>query len=137
VINNILYVTSDNGHIYAYLLDSVAPSVASFTSEAEGLSVSFTAASPSNGSLYYYSWNFGDGSTSTGMTVNHTYAKAGAYTVMLFVANPAGDVASSVRSLAVDTTNSSSEIPMWAWIVLLVAVVAIIGLALFMMRRKK
>ncbi len=136
VIGNILYVTSDNGHVYAYLLKSVAPSTAAFTSVTNGLTVTFTATTPSNGSLYYYSWNFGDGNTSNGMVVNHTYAKAGDYTVMLFIANPAGDLSTTYRSVS-PVSSSDSGIPMWTWLVLVVAIVAIVSLAVLMMRRKK
>jgi serine protease len=39
----------------------------------------------SDGSIIIYAWDFGDGSTGTGITLNHTYSSAGEYTVTLTV----------------------------------------------------
>jgi beta propeller repeat protein len=40
--------------------------------------------------MYYWTWNFGDGKTSTIQSPSHQYAKAGTYTVKLTVRNAAG-----------------------------------------------
>ena len=37
-----------------------------------------------------YAWNFGDGATATGISVNHTYRQVGTYTLTLTVTSPAG-----------------------------------------------
>jgi len=37
-----------------------------------------------------YAWNFGDGTTATGIVANHTYTKTGTYTLTLTVTSPAG-----------------------------------------------
>ena len=37
-----------------------------------------------------YAWNFGDGATAQGVSVTHTYAHAGSYTLTLTVSSPAG-----------------------------------------------
>lgn len=42
-----------------------------------------------NGALSY-AWNFGDGTSATGVAVNHTYAKIGNYTLTLTVTSPSG-----------------------------------------------
>ena len=42
------------------------------------------SADPENDNLTYV-WNFGDGSTLSGVNVNHTYAKPGTYTARLTV----------------------------------------------------
>jgi glucose/arabinose dehydrogenase/chitodextrinase len=43
-----------------------------------------------NGDALTYSWNFGDGTTSTQPTVDHVYAARGSYTASLTVRDPAG-----------------------------------------------
>lgn len=58
------------------------------TSGTAPLSVSFTDLS--TGSPTIWSWNFGDGGTSTQQNPAHTYASAGSYTVALTVANSTG-----------------------------------------------
>jgi len=57
---------------------------AAFTSTSTGLSINFNAAS-SVGSIATYSWDFGDGTTGTGVNPSHTYATFGAYTVQLII----------------------------------------------------
>ncbi|HEU0001119.1 MAG TPA: M28 family peptidase [Ktedonobacteraceae bacterium] len=46
---------------------------------------------PSNtGNPLSYAWNFGDGVSTTGISVNHTYRQAGNYTLTLTVTSPGG-----------------------------------------------
>ena len=72
----------------------IAQPNATFTYEAEGLEATFN----SSGSIgNTYSWNFGDGGTSTLQNPVHVYADGGAYTVTLTVTNECGsDVHQSV-----------------------------------------
>jgi PKD repeat protein len=46
-----------------------------------------------DGVIVNYQWDFGDGSTATGVQANHTFATAGVYTVTLTVTDDAGDSA--------------------------------------------
>lgn len=62
--------------------------VAAFTSSAAGLTVYFDNNS-TGGSTY--SWNFGDGNSSTAENPIHTYAAAGFYNVSLIVTSPCGN----------------------------------------------
>ncbi|MFA5772424.1 MAG: S8 family serine peptidase, partial [Thermoplasmata archaeon] len=64
-----------------------------------------------NGDTLIYSWNFGDGTTGTGKTVNHTYSNAGSCTVSLTVKdskNNANDfgASSTIINQLITTTKS-------------------------------
>lgn len=59
-----------------------------FTFIRNGFSVAFTDGT--GGSPNSWSWNFGDGGTSTLQNPNHTYANAGTYNVCLISTNPCG-----------------------------------------------
>jgi PKD repeat protein len=62
--------------------------MADFDFVANGLNVTFV--DRSTGSPTNWSWDFGDGATSTQQNPSHTYAKAGSYTVTLTASNAAG-----------------------------------------------
>ena len=85
---------------------NVAPTAA-FTQSTSGLVASFDASgsSDSDGSIARYSWNFGDGTTGTGKSTNHTYAAAGTYTVSLTVTDNLGVAASQSASVSVVKAN--------------------------------
>ena len=74
---------------------SAVPPASSFTSaqETNSLIVDFT--DRSTGSPTAWSWDFGDGSTSTERDPKKTYAAAGSYQVTLTVANSAGQSSST------------------------------------------
>ena len=46
-------------------------------------SVTFTAVGSNPANVGAYQWNFGDGATATGLTVNHTYTVSGVYDIRL------------------------------------------------------
>jgi PKD repeat protein len=70
--------------------------VASFTETAETVnteeSISFDASgsSDSDGSIVSYSWDFGDGTEGSGVSVQHAYSQNGTYTVILTVTDDDG-----------------------------------------------
>jgi PKD repeat protein len=64
------------------------PPVVDFAFQANGFTVVF--ADQSTGSPTSWSWDFGDGGTSSQKNPSHTYAKAGTYAVVLTAANAAG-----------------------------------------------
>ena len=102
---------TDNAGATAMATDTVtvpainAPPVASFTSSANGLDASFdgSASSDPDGSIATYSWDFGDGSTGTGVAPTHTYAIAGTFDVTLTVTDVGGAVDSTTESITVTT----------------------------------
>ena len=63
------------------------PPTASFTFTVDERSVDFDASGSrdSDGTITGYAWTFGDGSTGTGMAVNHIFDEAGDYTVTLTI----------------------------------------------------
>jgi PKD repeat protein len=69
-----------------------SPPVASFTFTCNQLTCSFNGSGSrdSDGTIGSYVWNFGDGTTSSGLTVSHTYAAGGQYTVTLTVTDNLG-----------------------------------------------
>jgi PKD repeat protein len=76
------------------------PPTASFTESATtvktGVVISFDASDSydPDGTIVKYTWNFGDGTNATGMTVTHSYTDDGTYTVTLTVTDNDGATAS-------------------------------------------
>ena len=66
--------------------------VASFTSSCAERACSFvgSASNDPDGSISGYAWSFGDGSTSTDVSPNHTYSADGTFTVTLTVTDDQG-----------------------------------------------
>jgi PKD repeat protein len=52
-----------------------------------------------------YSWNFGDGTTASGKTVNHTFSTVGTFNVTLTITNDRGLMASTTQLVTVSTTS--------------------------------
>ena len=139
VADGILYISSDNGNVYAYHMNSVAPSAHDYTMVQNGLTVSFQA-KVVNGTLINYSWNFGDGNTSTGPAVNHTYAQAGTYSVVLTATTPDGQIQNSTVSAVATNPSASSgtNSDITVLVILLVVVILIVAVVGFLvMRRRK
>ena len=88
-----------------YITVSVAPTadfVGSPTSGTEPLTVNFT--DQSTGGPTSWSWDFGDGNTSTAQNPSHTYNTTGTYTVSLIATNSCGnDTLTKVDYITVDT----------------------------------
>lgn len=88
---------------------NVGPTAA-FTASPLGLTVAFngTSSGDVDGSIASYAWAFGDGTTGTGATVNHTYATSGSFTVVLTVTDDDGATATATRTI---TTTGSNVAP--------------------------
>ncbi len=81
----------------------VAVATAQPTTGVAPLNVSFDGSSSydPDGTISSYSWDFGDGSTGAGPTVNHTYSSAGTYVARLTVTDDHGANASAGLTIAV------------------------------------
>ena len=73
-----------------------------------GTWLTFNASSSSDpdGSIVSYSWNFGDGSMDSGVTVYKNYATAGVYTVQLTVTDNGGATDTSTRSVSIQVASA-------------------------------
>ncbi len=84
---------------------SNVPPTANFTFTTNGLTATFTDTSTdSDGTVVAWSWNFGDGGTSTLQNPVHTYAAAGTYNVTLTVTDNGGLQNSITKPVTVTTT---------------------------------
>ncbi len=79
---------------------------ASFTSTTSFFSVVFNNTSTNGVS---YSWDFGDGNTSTDMNPTHIYNDEGTYTVVLTVTDQCGNTATSSQVVTIDVQFNSLE----------------------------
>ncbi|WP_189362655.1 malectin domain-containing carbohydrate-binding protein, partial [Algibacter mikhailovii] len=77
--------------------------LAAFESTISDLNVAVDAsASLDDNSIASYSWEFGDGTSATGVTASHDYAASGVYTISLTVEDNQGNTTVSTESVTVD-----------------------------------
>jgi PKD repeat protein len=125
--------------------------IASFQASPTGgeppLTVSFDASS-SSGTIDSYAWNFGDGTTGSGVTIAHEYASEGTFTVTLTVTNDLGTTDTATATIDVEEddelfgcfiatsepTTSGQSLPLMA--VLLILGVCLIG-SIALLRSKR
>lgn len=79
------------------------PPTASFTFSCTELTCSFSAAGSTDpdGTIASYSWQFGDGTSGSGVDTSHTYAIADSYEVTLTVTDDGGETGSSSQTVTV------------------------------------
>jgi PKD repeat protein len=73
-----------------------------------GQAVSFnaTASFDVDGAIVSHSWNFGDGSSGSGVTTSHPYASAGTYTAFLTVQDNNASIGTTSRQVVVQAPSS-------------------------------
>jgi len=90
---------------------NVAPT-ASFTSSCTDLSCSFngSASSDSDGTISSYAWDFGDGSSGSGVNASNVYTAAGTYTVTLTVTDDDGATNATSSNVSVTAPTGGNEL---------------------------
>lgn len=101
-----LTVTDSNGLLSSTtreisVLGPNAPPVADFDVTAAGLTATADASASidPDGTITSYAWDWGDGATSTGAVVTHTFAAASEHTVTLRVSDDRGAVTEATRTV--------------------------------------
>ena len=102
-----LTVTDDDGAVatatetVAVTAPNAAPTAA-FAVSCTGLACAFNGhgSSDDDGTITSYGWDFGDGTTANGASVDHPYAGPGSYTVTLTVTDDDGAAATTTRVVA-------------------------------------
>jgi PKD repeat protein len=103
--------SGDSNEESTTISSSNQPPSASFsatpTSGVAPLTVNFDASGSydSDGSIVSYTWNFGDGATTTGSTVSHTYTSGSTFTVTLTVTDNDGAGAFTTGQVQVTAPN--------------------------------
>jgi len=117
-----LLQTSETATITAYsgdkdatvtvnVIDSESPNasfVYSPTSPKVGENIHFnaSASTDSDGTIVSYRWDFGDGSSGTGMTVTHRFRQTGTFSVVLVVEDNNGNQGTTSQTISVSDGNA-------------------------------
>ncbi len=89
----------------------------------QGNSVTFDAGnSHDNVGIVSFEWDFGDGTTGTGVLVSRTYSSPGTYNITLTVRDAAGNISSDSSTI---TVQSYLEVYSW-WIIAIIALAGVI-----------
>ncbi len=107
-----------------------------------GVAVSFdaTSSSDSDGAIVGYLWDFGDGSTGSGVSTSHSYASSGTYTVRLTVTDNLGATASTTYTVTVTAAPQSGgnvSFPLYYFGILAALIAAGLAGAFLAFRRHK
>ncbi|MDW5563755.1 MAG: PQQ-binding-like beta-propeller repeat protein [Methanomassiliicoccus sp.] len=112
ISDSMLYMGTSGGAVVACLLEGEGwdiPPVGVFTYTVDGTTAHFDASASygGNGTLSYQ-WNFGDGQTGDGVTVDHTFSVRGNHTIVLTVTDSGG--ASSNLTKVIDLDDPSAQV---------------------------
>jgi PKD repeat protein len=113
-VTDTLGLSNTTSHVVTVTADEL-PTVGLLNKSAHpeaGLPVSFDGSSShdADGSIASYAWSFGDGSAGvSGAKPQHTYSRAGTYTVTLTVTDSSGEIALSSRTVKVAAPKIASS----------------------------
>uniref|UniRef100_UPI00211870E0 PKD domain-containing protein n=1 Tax=Ornithinimicrobium faecis TaxID=2934158 RepID=UPI00211870E0 len=97
------------------------PPTAAFDVSRDGFSVELdaTASQDSDGEIESYDWEFDDGAVDEGVTVSHTFAAEGDYTITLTVTDDEGATATNEQTVTVLESNEPVTVierdASWSW----------------------
>lgn len=77
---------------------------------ADGCAFDASGSSDSDGSVVSYAWDFGDGSTGSGVSPSHSYTRTDSYNVKLTVTDDQGATDSVTHSVSVTVTSTGAQI---------------------------
>jgi hypothetical protein len=124
-----------NGQTQQQVLFGFIKAIYSYTPQRPTVNQTITfnaTSSTSSAEITDYTWDFGDGTTATGITPTHSYTKTGRYTVLLTVTNNVG-TATYLQNITVSVP--AQEAVWFPWILLLLPLLLLI-LLLFWRRRR-
>ena len=90
----------------------------------------------SDGTITTYSWDFGDGTITTGVTADHAYNEDGTFTVVLAVTDDDGDSSVVLAEITVETETTTS-LSVISIIGVGIAVLTTALIVVFFLRKKK
>jgi hypothetical protein len=132
-----LNVVMNRPHKIEVLFLDVTPPIAKAGQNrivSQGESVTLDASgSTDNIGIVSYEWDFGDGTTGIGKTVNHIYEKPGTYKVTLTVKDAAGNYATDSIIITVQSTG----IPLWITGGIAIAIVTAIVATVLIIKKKR
>lgn len=116
----------------------VARLSSSTLSSATGSTISFDGGSSADpdGSITTYRWDFGDGTSGTGVTTGHAYASPGNYTVRLTITDNSGLTGSTSSSVLVKAAPLTNNYTFYFAIVAPI-IAAVLGFALLYLKRHR
>jgi serine protease len=92
-----------------------AKPIAKFSFTASGKSVTFTQQSSDDKGIASYSWQFGDGASSSQAAPSHSYAAYGNYAVKLTVTDTAGQTATQTQTVTLSDPNQGGCNGLSSW----------------------
>ncbi len=102
---------SSSGNIVPTASFTTDPSVLTFAYPPVTIAFNASSSSDPDGTILSYHWDFGDGTTSIGVTTSHTYTDPGKYIVILTVIDDHGARASTLATVRVMNLSSNPYMP--------------------------
>jgi chitodextrinase len=111
----------------------------SSNSPTAGQSLTFTGAFSGGTGPYTYAWDFGDGSTGSGVSPSHVYSASGNYTVKVTVTDAVGrtSVQTQVVTVGASSMPPGQPVDYLTYVIIAAVVIAIIAGVLMLLRRRK